>query len=150
MAGFDPARFSNFRKAVLTQCQANVQGMPGSWSMAIGHAWDDKICVVVPCDAKVVDPYFRTLLFHGLESDWLEEECDDDVFRHQQIHRNSSSKINNVIMTCVVIQLRLMLRKDVLEQKVNQVLESVGYSSRGLVYTVLKPSLSSSFLLSFY
>ena len=41
------------------------------------------------------------------------------------------SKIK-VIMTCM----RLMLRKDVLEQKVNQVLESVGYSSRGLVYTV--------------
>ena len=55
---------------------------------------------------------------------------------------NYSSKIK-VIMTCM----RLMLRKDVLEQKVNQVLESVGYSSRGLVYTVLKPSLSSSFLL---
>ena len=46
-------------------------------------------------------------------------------------------------MTCVVILLRLMLRKDVLEQKVNQVLESVGYSNRGgLVYTVLKSSVS--------
>ena len=30
--------------------------------------------------------YFRTLLLHGLESDWLEEECDDDVFRDQHIH----------------------------------------------------------------
>ena len=114
--------------------------------MVHGHAWDDKICAFVPCDAKVVNPYFRTLLFHGLESDWLEEECDDDVFRNKHIHRNSSSKINNVIMTCVVIQLRLMLRKDVLEQKVNQVLESVGYRSRGLVCTVLKPSVSSSSL----
>ena len=61
----------------------------------------------------------------------MEEECDDDVFRNQHIHIDSPSKIK-VIMTCM----RLMLRKDVLEQKVNQVLESVGYSSRGLVYTV--------------
>ena len=27
--------------------------------------------------------YFRTLLFHGLESDWLEDECDDEVFRKE-------------------------------------------------------------------
>ena len=26
---------------------------------------------------------FRTLLFHGIESDWLEEECDDEVFRKE-------------------------------------------------------------------
>ena len=26
---------------------------------------------------------FRTLLFHGLESDWLEDECDDEVFRKE-------------------------------------------------------------------
>ena len=25
--------------------------------------------------------FFRTLLFHGIESDWLEDECDDEVFR---------------------------------------------------------------------
>ena len=48
-----------------------------------GH---DKICVFVPCDVKVVDPYFRTLLFHGLESDWMEEECNDEVFRDQHNH----------------------------------------------------------------
>ena len=35
-----------------------------------------------------MNPYshFRTLLFHGLESDWLEEECDDEVFRNQHIY----------------------------------------------------------------
>ena len=85
-------------------------------------------------------PFFRTLLFHGLESDWLEEECDDDVFRDQKIH---------IILFRVQSDLDLMvnllmLRKDVLEQKVNQVLDSVGYSNRGLVYTVLKSSVSSS------
>ena len=43
----------------------------------------------------------------------------------------------------------LMLRKDVLEQKVNQVLESVGYSNRGgLVFTVLKSPVSSSLWLA--
>ena len=57
----------------------------------------------------------------------------------------SSSEIK-VTMTSFLILLRLMLRKDVLEQKVNQVLESVGYRSRGLVCTVLKPSVSSSSL----
>ena len=26
---------------------------------------------------------FRTLLFHGIESDWLEDECEDEVFRKE-------------------------------------------------------------------
>ena len=89
---------------------------------------------------------FRTLLFHGLESDWLEDECDDEVFRkeiallfyklreqHSERYFLPAEPIHHFFYRHKDICLD---RKDVLEQKINQVLESVGYPSRGFVFTV--------------
>ena len=58
MAGFDPARYFS---------QIDL-----SWL----HINQKLLLLSVYC-------LFRTLLFHGLESDWLEDECDDEVFRKE-------------------------------------------------------------------
>ena len=60
-----------------------------------------------------VDP---TLLLHGLESDWIEEEMsDDDDFKYN--------------LTCSIRLCHIVVssRKDVLEVKMLKHLESIGY-----------------------
>ena len=54
MAGFDPARYFS----------------------QIDISWLHQKLLLFTC-------FFRTLLFHGIESDWLEDECDDEVFRKE-------------------------------------------------------------------
>ena len=55
-----------------------------------------------------------TLLIHGLDTDWIEEEmADDDDFRCR-----------------VLPALPALARKDVLEQKVRKVVEEIGLTRR--------------------
>ena len=72
----------------------------------------------------VVFTLFRTLLIHGLESDWIEEEmADDDDFRlsftFPPLHKFTSS-------CCTIYS---SYRKDVLEQKLKKVTDDIGYKN---------------------
>ena len=65
-----------------------------------------------------------TVIMHGIESDWIEEEMsDDDDFRFE--HEPFKYKI------------KVLYRKDVLEQKVKKVLEEIGMTKK-IVYKVFK------------
>ena len=58
-----------------------------------------------------------SLMIHGVESDWIEEEmADDDDFRY----------LNNIF----VLEFNAVIRKDVLEQKAKKALEEIGFSKK--------------------
>ena len=68
-----------------------------------------------------------TVMMHGIESDWIEEEMsDDDDFRWEKTFRQLKSfyfylKPYQMTTHCMII-----FRKDVLEQKVRKTLEDIG------------------------
>ena len=66
-----------------------------------------------------------SLMIHGVESDWIEEEmADDDDFRWK-----------NKMLIQHSIYVKYDLRKDVLEQKVKKALEEIGFSKK-IIYKV--------------
>ena len=66
-----------------------------------------------------------SLMIHGVESDWIEEEmADDDDFRWK-----------NKMLIQHSIYVKYDLRKDVLEQKVKKALEEIGFSKK-IMYKV--------------
>ena len=67
-----------------------------------------------------------SLMIHGVESDWIEEEmADDDDFRWKNI----------LLIQHSGIYVKYDLRKDVLEQKVKKALEEIGFSKK-IMYKV--------------
>ena len=82
-------------------------------------------------------PFLRTLLIHGLESDWIEEEmADDDDFRFSLFRPACCTDRSSLNYSC---------RKDVLEQKLKKVTDDIGYKSNTR-YKVIGKTLKLTFL----
>ena len=81
--------------------------------------------------------FFRTLLIHGLESDWIEEEmADDDDFRFSLFPHSRCTDPSSLNYSC---------RKDVLEQKLKKVTDDIGYKCNTR-YKVIGKTLKLTFL----